>query len=285
MRRCWLFLGLVSLVAYPAWAQRALVSGDALGAHLIAGRGCNACHAGHTGINSDNQNATESPGDSVNALWGHDPTSLYGKTIATGGGQYTEVLPSSMSAGTPDVDGVLICLSCHDGNFASAGMVKNRVYESLPATYGKHNTIPTLFGTRESNYLSQHPIGMSAQVRCGGSENWDCSESNGEINMNGPMSSRFVQHYGFFVSPGLYNHTSVVVCTTCHDPHSMKAVSISSNSNSGLPPGTYATTFFLRAPYNPNTGNPNSNTAAQFCRQCHADKSNEMNGSTGGTIL
>jgi hypothetical protein len=285
MRWFWLFLGLLSLAMYPACAQRATVSGDALGAHLIAGRGCNSCHAGHVGTNSDSQNAAESSGDTVNALWGRDPTSLYGKTIATGGGQYTETLPASMSAGTPDVDGVLICLSCHDGNYASSGMVKNRVYESLPATYGKHNTIPTMFGTRESNYLSQHPIGMSAQVHCGGPENWDCSESNGEISMNGPMSSRFVQHYGFFVAPGLYNKTSVVVCTTCHDPHSMRAVNITSNSKSGLPPGTYATTFFLRAPYNPNTGNPNSNTAAQFCRQCHADKSNEMNGSTAGTIL
>jgi hypothetical protein len=133
MRRFWLFLGFVSLAVYPAWAQRATVSGDALGAHLIAGRGCNACHAGHIGIKSESQNAAEISGDSTPALWGRDPSGLYGKTIATGGGQYTEALPASMSAGTPDVDGVLICLSCHDGNYASAGMVKNRVYESLPA--------------------------------------------------------------------------------------------------------------------------------------------------------
>jgi hypothetical protein len=36
----------------------------------------------------------------------------------------------------------------------------------------------------------------------------------------------------------------------------MNVVTIGRNSNSGLPPGTYATTFFLRAPYNPNDTNP-----------------------------
>jgi hypothetical protein len=65
----------------------------------------------------------------------------------------------------------------------------------------------------------------------------------------------------------------------------MNVVTIGRNSNSGLPPGTYATTFFLRAPYNPNDTNPMSNQTAQFCRQCHADKSNEMNGSTAGTVF
>jgi hypothetical protein len=212
-------------------------------------------------------------------------TELYGKTIASDGGKYTEVLPASSDAGTPDVDGLLTCLSCHDGNYAPTAHLKNRVYETLPATYGRQNTIPTLFGTRESSYLSQHPMGLSVRVSCGGAGGWDCTQSNGVISMNGPMSRRFVQNYGFFVAPGSYNGTPVVVCTTCHDPHSMRRVNITSNSNSGLPRGVYPTMFFLRAPYNPNTGNPNSNTTAQFCRQCHADKSNEMNGGTAGTIL
>jgi cytochrome c553 len=103
--------------------------------------------------------------------------------------------------------------------------------------------------------------------------------------MTGANSRRFVQNYGFFVHLGSYRSSSVVVCTTCHDPHSMRAVNITGKSNSGLPRGTYVTAFFLRAPYNPNNTNPRSNTAAQFCRQCHADKSNEMNGSTAGTVL
>ena len=75
----------------------------------------------------------------------------------------------------------------------------------------------------------------------------------------------------------------MVVCTTCHEPHVMNVVTVTQNSNSGLPPGNYATMFFLRAPYNPNDTSPTSNQTAQFCRQCHGDKSNEMNGSTADT--
>lgn len=265
--------------------QASIGNGDALGAHLNGGRGCNACHAGHTGNTRSGVSPADDSSGSAGALWGQDVSGLYGRTIATGGGRYTEVLPSSMSAGTPDVEGMLTCLSCHDGNYASASMMKNKIYETLPATYGHQDSIPTLFGTKESNYLSQHPTGLNARVQCGGASGWDCTESKGVISMSGPMSSKFVRNYGFFVAPGVYNNTSVVVCTTCHEPHSMRAVRITGNSTSGLPPGIYPTMFFLRAPYNPNNTNPKANSTSQFCRQCHADKSNEMNGSTAGTVI
>jgi hypothetical protein len=191
-----------------------------------------------------------------------------------------------MSANTPDASGMLTCLSCHDGNFAPAAMMKNKVYETLPATYGNQNSVPTLIASPGTgSYISEHPMGLNVAIGCGGAENWDCTEANGIISMKGYNSSRFVSSYGFFVKPGVYNNTSVVVCTTCHDPHVMNVVTVNRNSNSGLPPGNYATMFFLRAPYNPNDTNPMSNQTAQFCRQCHADKSNEMNGSTAGTIF
>lgn len=126
-------------------------------------------------------------------------------------------------------------------------------------------------------------MGLSARISCGG-ENWDCTEIDGMIRMSGANSRLFVTNYGFFVKPGKYNNTPVVVCTTCHEPHSMNVVAVSS-SNSGLPPGQYTTMFFLRAPYNPNDINPSSNQTAQFCRQCHADKSNEMYGGTAKTVF
>ena len=50
----------------------------------------------------------------------------------------------------------------------------------------------------------------------------------------------------------------------------------SSGVQTGLAPGQYATMFFLRGPYNPRDAN--SNSAAQFCRQCHGGEANEMNG-------
>jgi hypothetical protein len=58
-----------------------------------------------------------------------------------------------------------------------------------------------------------------------------------------------------------------------------------SGSTSGLPAANYATMPFLRGPCNPSDPNPASNQTAQFCRQCHADKSNEMNGSSAGTVF
>ena len=183
--------------------------------------------------------------------------------------------------------GMLTCLSCHDGNFAPRAMMKNRVYESLPSTYGMANCDSDPDGHAAAvtgSYLNDHPMGLNARINCGGAQ-WDCAVSNGVVRMTGAKSSLFVSNYGFFVKPGSYNNTAVIVCTTCHDPHSMNAVTVNGASNSGLPAGTYATMFFLRAPYNPNDTNPLSNQTAQFCRQCHADKSNEMNGSSARTVF
>lgn len=271
-----------------ATAQITQPSTDVLGAHLNYGRGCAACHSPHSGASGNGKAKSINAAAVSPILWGEDVTGLYGRTIATGGGKYIEVLPTSMSANTPDVAGMLTCLSCHDGNYAPAAMMKNKLYENVPATYGNRNSIPTLIennSTSNGTYMGEHPMGLNAKISCSGAGNWDCADINGNISMRGSASSRFVTSYGFFVKPGIYNNSAVIVCTTCHDPHVMNVVNVTRNSNSGLTPGTYATMFFLRAPYNPNDTNPMSNQTAQFCRQCHADKSNEMNGSTAGTIF
>jgi len=288
MRRVLLSVVLVAAAQSPALAQIVSPATDVLGAHLNYGRGCTACHAPHSGSSGNGLTRLNASDSGNTALWGEDVSALYGKTIRTGGGKFVEVLPTSMTAGTPDVSGMLTCLGCHDGNYAQSAMMRNTVYEVLPATYGTNNAIPTLLGAsgpNAGNYLNQHPMGLSARINCGGEEGWDCTEAEGAIAMRGPNASRFVRNYGFFVKPGAYNGSAVVVCTTCHDPHTMNVVKITGSSNSGLPPGTYATMFFLRAPYNVNDSNPMSNQTAQFCRQCHADKSNEMNGSTAGTVF
>ena len=283
-RICVIALMLVACSVFAA-AQITQPTTDILGAHLNYGRGCAACHTPHSGASGNGKPAAGNNSNSI--LWGEDVSTMAGRTITTGGGKYIEVLPTSMSASTPDVNGMLTCLSCHDGgNFAPAAMMQNKMYESLPATYGNRSSVPTLIAnTGAGSYISEHPMGLSATISCGGQQAWDCTEVNGVINMRGSNSSRFVSSYGFFVKPGIYNKSAVVVCTTCHNPHVMNVVTVSRNSNSGLPHGTYATMFFLRAPYNPNDTNPLSNQTAQFCRQCHADKSNEMNGSTAGTVF
>jgi len=282
-------VGLMGMVAAGfAAAQITSPSTDVLGAHLNYGRGCAACHAPHSGTNGSGNARIAGSNGTPSMLWGKDVSNLYGKTITTGGGKFVEVLPTSMSAGTPDVAGMLTCLSCHDGNYAERAMMKNRLYETLPSTYGTSNSIPTLMGENgmsAGSFLDEHPMGLSAKIGCGGVTSWDCTESNGVISMRGANSSKFVSNYGFFVKPANYGSRAVVVCTTCHDPHVMNVVTITSGSMSGLPAGTYATMFFLRAPYNPNDSNPLSNQTAQFCRQCHADKSNEMSGSTARTVF
>jgi hypothetical protein len=283
IRHTWLALLFLASAGFAA-AQIVAPETDVLGAHLNYGRGCTACHAPHSGASGNGAARTPASGTGAVALWGEDVSSLYGKTITTGGGAFVEVLPASLTAATPDVAGMLTCLSCHDGNYASTAMMKNKVYEALPSTYGTANTIPTLIGSN-GNYLSEHPVGLTATLSCGGPSNWDCSQTNGAIHMTGANSSRFVSNYGFFVQPASYNNTAVVLCTTCHEPHVMNVVTVAKGSASGLPAGAYATMFFLRGPYNANDPNPESNQTAQFCRQCHADKSNEMNGSTARTVF
>ncbi len=283
MKKVFIAVLLVLGVAALASAQIQAPTSDVLGAHLNYGRGCAGCHAPHNGAmgNGNDQSGDLTGGTSI--LWGQDVGALYGKTIVLAGNT-TEVLPASMAATTPDVTGLLTCLSCHDGNYAKGAMMQNKVYETLPSTYGTYNTIPTLLGagTNVEGYLSTHPVGLNATVSCGGQWNWDCTETNGSISMNGPNSSKFVTNYGFFVSLSAYNNTAVVTCTSCHNQHLMNVVAVTNGPKSGLPSGNYATMFFIRGPYNPASGTGGSNQTAQFCRQCHGGEANESNG--GGAI-
>jgi len=268
-----------------AQINKGLATQDILGAHLNYGRGCAACHAPHSGAwgNGANKSGDTASGQSI--LWGQDTGNLYGVTITTAGGT-VEVLPSQAefiadSRSQPDVNGLLTCLSCHDGNYAQGAMMKDKVYESLPSTYGTYNSIPTLLGNDGdgTNYVANHPVGLNAVISCTGSYNWDCTiAANGAVQMTGANSSKFVTNYGFFVSPGVYNNTPTVQCTTCHNQHVMNTVSVTNGATSGLPSGYYATMFFIRAPYNPASGTALSNQTAQFCRQCHGGEANESNG-------
>ena len=258
---------------------------DILGAHLNYGRGCAACHAPHSGAWGNGANATGDTASGQSILWGQDTGNLYGRTITTAGGTI-EVLPTQAqfiadARTQPDVNGLLTCLSCHDGNWAEGAMMKDAVYETLPATYGKKNVIPTLLGNDgdgAGNYLANHPVGLNAVVSCGAPWNWDCTISaTGGVQMTGANSALFVKNYGYFVSPAAYNNTPTVMCTTCHNQHIMNTVAVTTK-NSGLTPNYYATMFFLVGPYNPGSGTAGSNQTAQFCRQCHGGEANESQG-------
>ncbi len=292
-------LMILALASFAA-AQIQAPTSDVLGAHLNYGRGCAGCHAPHSGAWGNGANKSGDVNAGINALWGQDVGNLYGKTIITGQtshGTYSETLPTSLMASTPDALDLMTCLSCHDGNYAQGAMMKDKVYETLPPTYGTWNNIPTLLGNNgdgAGNYLNQHPVGLNATVGCGAPYNWDCTISpTGYLLMTGPNSSAFVQNYGFFVQTQPYGNKPTVMCTTCHNQHIMNVASVTNDGGScnssgadgsqgcsGLPTGNYATMFFIRAPYNPayNTSG-SSNQTAQFCRQCHGGEANESNGS------
>lgn len=304
MKRNFLIVLTLMAAASFAAAQITTPSTDVLGAHLNYGRGCAGCHAPHSGALGNGLATTDTNTGNI-ALWGEDVGPLVGATFVFGKGDYgsgySETLPSVASA-TPDVSGILMCLSCHDGVLAKGAMMQNKIYETLPSTYGANKAnIPTLLGndgTGSENYLNDHPVGSNAIIGCGGPYSWDCTVSAGGKIQPGPLMTQFINNYGFFVRPGVMNSQPVVLCTTCHNQHVMNVVKVNNtpftytdgtvavgSAQSGLPSGTYATMFFIRAPYNPSDVSSQNNQTAQFCRQCHGGESNEMNGSTAGTTF
>jgi len=260
------------IMAGVATAQSGLRT-DVMGPHANFGRGCSACHAPHNaGIRAEDARLSNAP------LWGDGGTSTYGAGLRT-----------YLTAKTPERNGILICLSCHDGNYASKATMKDRIYETLPESYGNYSSIPTLTERPSALFgpdFAEHPVGLDTQIGCGGAGEWDCTMEKGVMVMDGPNSARFASNYGFFNKPHPYEGKEVVVCTTCHNPHSQNLIIVTKQTESrAFRPGVYATNSFLRVPYSPDSASMMSNLSAQYCRQCHADMSNEMNGSTSGTVM
>lgn len=272
------YFGFFCAVLFGFAASASADRRDVLGAHLNYGRGCPACHVSHTAALRNHDGSVSN----ATMLWGEDVSSTY---RSNGGKELYAGIPAE----SPEKRGILVCLTCHTGNYAPAAMMRNSAYEPLPYHLEDSDSIPTFADKpleEGSNRLSEHPSGVGVHIGCGGALAWDCLESHGTLRMAGARSSKFVANYGYFLKQHSYARQSVVVCTTCHNPHSMNLTDVTSDSASQVyPPGVYATKYFLRAPYGEGLPSRNSNQAAQFCRQCHAELSNELNGSTAGTIL
>jgi hypothetical protein len=295
---------------------------DKLGAHQNGGRGCVGCHAPHSGARGNGGSAATGGGPVTDpntgnfALWGQDLGPLYNQTLGFGdSGAYPVTLPASSVANENLTTGVMMCLSCHDGNIAKGAMMTNQSWEKsmglLPSGYGP-NPIPTLLGadgTANGNYQNDHPIGPLANLGAlglttgatprvlysvggctSGGQPADCIQ----VNPANAAYVLFAQHYGTFnvtfgrtnplVLPDTNAADAYVVCTTCHTPHTMYTYSASASQPvAGATTGTFPSYFFLAAPYNPGA-TPNFNqasSATQFCRQCHftgAGGSNEGSG-------
>jgi hypothetical protein len=289
MKRTVLAVLMVLAFAGFAMAQIQAPTSDVLGAHLNYGRGCAACHAPHSGTRGNGVEPANGGETGDIALWGQDVSALFGKSYQTGQsehGSYQLTFPSTWDGTDPVTANTMTCLSCHDGNYATGAMMKNAVVESLPTGYGGR-AIPTLLGNdggpTKGNYLNDHPVGDNAIITCGGTYDWDCSITNGVIQITGNLVN-FKTNYGWFVSPKAYNGNPTVQCTSCHNQHLMNVVKVNSG-NSGRPAGNYATMFFVRGPYNPADQVAGSNQTAQFCRSCHGGESNEMNGGQNITTV
>ena len=134
-----------------AMGQNATSTVDVLGAHNNNGRGCAGCHSPHSGAYGSGHTVKQGTDTGSYALWGQDASPLYGATIQFGdNARYTEVLPATISTGSQEVGGILLCLSCHDGNVTPTNMMAKVSYEQSiglltnPAYGG--NPIPTLLG-------------------------------------------------------------------------------------------------------------------------------------------
>jgi hypothetical protein len=300
---------------YAAGTTGGITGVDKLGAHSNGGRGCVGCHAPHSGGYGAGGNA--GTGTTVDthmgndALWGQDMGPLYGQTLLFGdNGQYAAALPAmaSFEVGSEEIRGIMMCLSCHDGNIAKGAMMTNQSWEQkmnlLPtgvggkALYGT-NPIPTLLGndgTAAGNYNNDHPVGTNATLgklglssrftvgTCGTAPStYNCLVLNAATDTNGAYQA-FVNHYGapqvlpgrasFIVLPDTNPANAFVVCTTCHTPHSMYTYSASNTPGGKVATntsGTYPSYFFVYAPYNPGSQPTaqQASSATQFCRQCH----------------
>ena len=315
MKKIMMFALVLLVCASVAMAQTytkgtGITGVDKLGAHQNGGRGCVGCHTPHSGARGNGGTlkwdaATSTfksvavTGNSGNeTLWGQDigPIVSLGK-ISTGNTGTWSVDFTQLDTRPRIKSGVVLCLSCHDGNVAKGAMMTNQSFEQkaglLPASYGTQ-PIPTLLGYdggTGGNYLNDHPIGPDANVKSlpiGTYLALDTGKTKvvAGTTFAGSAYETFQKNYGLptvlgaRAGAGLVVETSMtsandayVVCTTCHTPHSMYTTSASStNPIASLTSGTFPTYFFLAAPYNPAADTANgtkASSATQFCRQCH----------------
>jgi hypothetical protein len=302
MRKAILVATFILAVGSWATAQNWSSTVDVLGAHNNGGRGCAGCHAPHSGSFGSGHGGAVDAGSY--ALWGQDASPLYGQSIAFGdSGKYVEVLPTGIASGSQEVGGILLCLSCHDGNLTQKNMMTNQSYEQkiglLTNTAYGTQPIPTLLGndgTTPGNYTNDHPVGQQATINSGSGLVF----ANNVFTVTaGSQYAQFVANYGWpALAPGKYSNPygvtaagkPYVLCTTCHNQHVMTVYTSSAASPIAGDGGGkyYATFFFINGPYNPNinnVANTNAPSTTQFCRQCHFGEANEANNTTGITTV
>ncbi len=322
-----LAVGMAAAQSYTAGGGTGLYGIDILGAHQNGGRGCAGCHAPHSGAAGGGGNAATNaaafndPLSGSAALFGQDVTPLLGYTITLGNG-YVETLPGEATAyttQTAELEGITMCLACHDGVVAKGQMMNGQSWEQrmglLPSTVYGTRPIPTLLGNdsgdgNTSGYGNDHPVGVQATLAAVGawSNNATTSPLTITINANGAISNIVPNNAAYVAFNANYGYPAIagsrwgwgvsvpagatsggqafLTCTTCHNQHAMYVYTAPAGKQTGASiagGGYYPTYFFINSPYNPGAGNTNPNVAVsttQFCRQCHVTESNEYAGIT-----
>jgi hypothetical protein len=278
-----------------------------LGVHSNGGRECASCHAPHTGssgtepgIISDQRGPEQDGSEQVvadnggsRALWGHNANPSYGMKVLFGDTENSvEVVAAGVASPSEEVEGILLCLSCHDGNVSPQTMMARQSYErkmGILGHFGKQ-PIPTLLGDDaiDTDNSVDHPLGADATIPLTSGLHF----ANGMFSvMPGSPYARFMTNYGLPVlTPGKrsvpYGVNSegkpYLLCTTCHNQHLGAVYPSTRTSPIGGDGGgrTYRTYFFANGPYNAKFDDAPGDRAAstaQFCRQCHIDLANEGN--------
>ena len=250
-----------------------------LGPHSGAGRGCLACHVPH---------------QSRASIASEDETALIAQDL-------TPVLANldgaAVSAPVQKTSGVQICLSCHDGVIAQAAMMQPTTFEQqIGETAATSSADIATLSETSSTTAGEHPVGVTATLGSVGVAKF-FRVAKGGCTWNGVASDclktaasanayrDFLVNYGApsITSNGYSSPVEMpdenpehayVVCTTCHAVHTMTEFTANIDAPiAGSATGTYVTTSYVAAPYNPaaNGGMSKSSSATQFCRQCHFD--------------
>ncbi|MFB3815068.1 MAG: hypothetical protein ACE14L_13245 [Terriglobales bacterium] len=327
---CVLVFATLAMAQSPTYTEGSGIQNvDKLGAHQNGGKGCVGCHAPHSGARGNGGNAlggaVTDPTTGNFALWGQDMGPLYGQTIATGdAGAFDIVLPADSETDEAVTTGVMMCLSCHDGNLAKGAMMANQSYEQsaglLPANAYGSQPIPTLLGadgTAAGNYHNDHPIGPKATLGAVGvasrltlapAASGTCTSHGTPVDCLQPNTANtqymtFISHYGAFnvtqktaANPSGGRTTGVVIpagatdATTayvvCTTCHTPHSMyTFSGNVRGSATSGTYPTYFFISAPYNPGAPIPDGTKASSATQFCRQCHFTGAGGSNEGSNI
>jgi hypothetical protein len=260
MGNAWRFV-VFALVSY------ALAQNDGLGPHNIDGRGCLACHTPSAGTVQMTEAGSASE---AMPLWTRQPAfeaSAEGEIHA----------PRTFVDWRHPLFHTTVCLACHDGAIAVAGMI-GKPHEMTG--------VAKVIDPELSRTTTTHPVhvpylpnnGCAEETETCNPSHWPSTvDSVGHLGwtMN-EFAAKFTETYGrsvrFFPSSENGGH-AMVECSTCHNPHSLQYAQgkFANVSNSVKP-----TRSFVRSWYDP--GDRSTDTRSRFCRSCHFSMSPESVG-------